>query len=46
MPVYTDKTSVAVAFLNKWTDGTPLKVELLIIFMKQSIKKNEIGKTS
>ena len=26
MPVFGDKTSVAVAFLNKWTAGTPLKV--------------------
>jgi len=34
MPVYTDKTSVAVAFLNKWTDGTPLKV---------SFKMTELG---
>ena len=26
MPTFGDKTSVAVAFLNKWTQGTPLKV--------------------
>ena len=26
MPVFGDKSSVAVAFLNKWTAGTPLKV--------------------
>ena len=25
-PVHHGKTSVAVAFLNKWTAGTPLKV--------------------
>ena len=26
MPISSDKTSIAVAFLNKWTAGTPLKV--------------------
>merc|ERR1712227_815777 len=26
MPVFGDKTSMTVAFLNKWTAGTPLKV--------------------
>ena len=28
MPVLGSRTSVAVAFLNKWTAGTPLKVSL------------------
>lgn len=27
MPLYKSKTSVAVAFLNRWTEGTPLKVK-------------------
>jgi len=34
MPVFGDKNSVAVAFLNKWTAGTPLKV---------SFKLTELG---
>ena len=28
MPVLGSRTSVTVAFLNKWTAGTPLKVSL------------------
>merc|ERR1712142_246872 len=27
MPVYSGKTSVAIAFLNRWNEGTPLKVK-------------------
>ena len=28
MPMLKDKTSVAVAFLNRWTEGTPLTVSM------------------
>jgi len=30
MPQYKEKTSVAVAFLNRWTEGTPLKVNFTL----------------
>jgi len=30
MPVYKGKTSVAVAFLNRWNEGTPLKVKFTL----------------
>merc|ERR1711892_1302782 len=30
MPVYKGKTSVAVAFLNRWNEGTPLEVKFTL----------------
>ena len=30
MPMFKEKTSVAVAFLNRWTEGTPLRVRMTL----------------